>query len=192
MIPPATISQSLRHSAGFSGGPTYEILCQAIGNALVTWLPTVTLTGVTTGVIGAGTVTGTLTFTGLLPAVLAALTGAGLQGQAVQGLATGLVNGLTVLNGLTYLGNSTGVATGTDTTFVTVANTTSLASILQGVHTSLCSAQGGTGSSVPGFYTGIANAIGTIVSTGIGTGVVAPAGPVGPSSSAGTSLSHPV
>lgn len=171
---------------------TFDLFCQAIAIATVTWLPTgVSLTGVTTGVIGAGTVTGTLAFASTPPSVLAAMSG--LTGQNAPALATLLSVGLNSgLAGLTYAGVSTGVAIGTDVSAVTRADPTSLATILRSVHAGLCAALGGSGALSPIFYTAIANGISVAVLMGIGTGVVAPTGPLGPGSSVGTSLSVPV
>lgn len=192
MLPPATIAAALRTSATFPGGPAFNILCQAIANAIVTWLPAgVGLTGVTTGVIGGGTVTGTLAFASTPPPVLAAMSG--LAGQNAPALATLLSVGLNSgLAGLPYAGVSTGVATGTDVSAVTRADPASLATILRTVHAGLCAAQGGSGAQSPVFYTAIANGISVVLFTGIGAGAVAPTGPVGPSSSVGTSISVPV
>jgi hypothetical protein len=196
VIPPTVLAQALRTSAPFPGGVTFDLFCQAIAIATVTWLPTgVSLTGVTTGVIGAGTVTGTLAFTGTPALVLAAI-GTSLTGQNVPALATVLSTGLTTgLVGLTYAGVSVGVATGADTSLVTRADVPTLAQVLRTTHTSLCAAQGGTGSVVPGFYEALASGIVSVIVTGATvppTGVVAPTGPVGPGSSVGTSLSVPV
>ncbi len=192
MLPPTVIAAALRTSAPFPGGPAFDLLCQAIANATVTWLPTgVTLTGVTTGVVGAGTVTGALAFAGTPPLVLAAM--AALPGPNAPALATTLAAGLNSgLAGLTYAGVSTGVGTGTDVSRVVSANIPALAQVLRTAHSALCAAQGGTGSTVPVFYDALAAGIATVVITGTGIGAVAPTGPLGPSSSVGVSASVPV
>jgi hypothetical protein len=191
MIPPATITAALRSSAPFPGGPTFDILCQAIANATVSWLPSVGLTGVTAGVVGAGTVTGVMGFASAPPLVLAAMSG--LTGQNVSALATVLSVGLNSgLAGLPYAGVSAGVATGTDVSVVSRADPTTLAAALRTVHAGLCAAQGGSGAQAPNFYTALANGIVVVVRTGTGAGAVAPSGPMGPSSSVGTSTSAPV
>lgn len=196
MIPPALLAQALRASAPFPGGPAFTILCQAIATAVVTWLPTgVQLVGVTTGVVGVGTVTGTLFFAGT-PAIVLGAIGGTLRGPTAPLLATVLSVGLTTgLAGQTYLGVSAGVGLGTDLSRVIVANPVALAQTLRGVHTSLCASQGGTGSVVPGYYEALAGAIAGVVMTGgtlPPTGVVAPTSPLGPSSSVGTSIAIPV
>ena len=154
------------------------------------------LVGVTTGVIGVGTVTGTLFFAGTPPIVLAAI-GGSLRGQNAPLLATVLSVGLTTgLAGLTYVGVSAGVGVGTDLSRVVSANVPLLSTTLRTTHAAMCAAQGGTGATtVPGFYEAIAGAIGAVVMTGgtlPPTGVVAPTGPLGPSSSVGTSTAIPV
>lgn len=197
MIPPTTISNAIRSSADFPGGPTFDPLCQTIANSLVAWLPTgVTLQGVTAGVIGAGTVTGTLTFAGLTPTVASILSSGGLSGQVsprfAQALTLGLNSGLL---GCTYAGVSTGVASGTDMSHVTSVNTVTLAGTLQVTHASFCAALGGSGALNPLWYTCLASAIGSIILTGVtlpASGIVLPTGPLGPGSSVGTSLSVPV
>lgn len=192
MIPPATIAAALRTSAPFPGGPAFDLLCQAIANATVTWLPTgVTVVGVTTGVVGAGTVTGTLAFAGTPPLVLAAM--AALPGPNAPALATTLAAGLNAgLAGLPYAGVSTGVGTGTDASRVVSANVPALAQVLRTAHSAACAVQGGTGSTVPVFYDALAAGIAAVVITGTGLGAVAPTGPLGPSSSVGVSASVPV
>lgn len=192
MIPPTVLAAALRASAPFPGGPAFDLLCQAIANATVTWLPAgVTLVGVTAGVVGAGTVTGTMTFAGTPSLVLAAM--GALRGQNAPALATALAAGLNAgLVGLSYLGASVGVGTGTDVSRVVSVNALVLAQSLRTTHTALCVAQGGTGSTVPSFYEALAAGIAAVIATGTGVGVVAPTGPLGPSSSVGTSASVPV
>jgi hypothetical protein len=192
VIPPTTLATALRSSAPFPGGPTFDILCQTIASAVTSWLPLgVGLTGVTTGVVGAGTVTGALTFAGLQPTVLAAM--GAFAGPNAPALATVIANGLTAgLSGLPYLGVSAGVGTGTDVSRVSRADPVTLSTTLRTVHAGLCAVQGGTGSTVPGFYEALASGIVAVILTGTGTGAVAPTGPLGPSSSVGTSTSVPV
>jgi hypothetical protein len=196
VLPPATIASALRSAAPFPGGPTFDLFCQAVAQSVTVWLPTgVSLTGVTSGLLGAGTVTGTLAFTSTPALVLAALSGT-YSGPITNLLATVLSVGLnTGLLGLTYTGVSVGVATGLDTSRVISANGTTLAQVLRTTHAGLCAAQSGGGSVVPGFYEALANGIVTVILTGTTippTGVVAPTGPVGVASGVGTSTSIPV
>lgn len=196
MVPASAISSAMQAAAPFPGGPTFSILCQAIANSLVAWLPVgVNLVGVTTGTVGVGTVTGTLIFGGNPGLILTAF-GTTIHGATAAQMATTLFGGLTVgLAGLTYVGPSAGVGLGTDISHVVSANATSLAAVLQTTHSALCLLQGGTGSTVPGYYDALAGAICAIIMTGQTlppTGVVAPSGPLGPSASVGTSTSIPV
>lgn len=192
MIPPVIIATALRTAAPFPGGPAFDLLCQAIANAVTAWLPLgVGITGVTAGVVGAGTVTGAITFAGIQPAVLAAM--GSLPGPNAPALATVISSGITAgLSGLPYLGASVGVGTGTDTSRVTRADPVTLATALRTAHSAACAVQGGTGAQVPAFYEALASGIVTVVLTGTGTGAVAPTSPLGPSSSVGTSTSVPV
>lgn len=196
MLPPTTIAAALRSSAPFPGGPTFDLFCQAVSQAIVGWLPTgVTLTGVTTGVVGAGTVTGTLAFTSTPATVLAAMAGT-FRGQTAPQLATVISVGLnTGLLGLTYSGVSVGVATGLDVSHVVSANPTTLAQTLRSIHSGLCAIQRGTGAQAAGFYEALAAGISTVLLTGLTvppSGVVAPSGPAGSYPGVGTSTSVPV
>lgn len=194
MIPPTVIISALRASATFPGGPTFPIFCQTIANSVTAWLPTgVTVVGVTSGAVGAGTVSGTMLFSGSPALTLAAMSSHGFNGPTSTSLAQVLTLGLnTSLVGLTYAGVSTGVATGTDSSHVTAVNLPSLVTLLQTNHRALCAPLGGTGAQVPGFYTGLAAGIGAIIQTGvtaIPSGIVAPTGPVGVGATVGTSVS---
>ena len=196
MLPPAVIAQAIQAAAPFPGGPTYSVMCQAIALSMVSWLPTgVSLSGVTTGTVGVGGVTGTLVFSGT-PAIVLGFLGPTLIGVNTPLLATALASGLnTGLVGLTYLGVSAGVGLGVDLSRVIAANPVTLATILRGIHTNLCATNGGTGSLVPGFYEALAGAIAGVVLTGgtlPPTGVVFPTGPLGPAPGVGVSNSVPV
>lgn len=190
MIPPVAIASQLRASAIFPGGPTLGPLCMAIAQAVVAWLPTgVTITGVTTGVVGTGTVNGTLAFAANPAAVAQAM---GFTGPNTSGIARMLTLGLNgSLTGSPYQGVSIGVGQGTDVSIVGGPNIPALVGLLQSSHAATCAGLGGTGSLYPGFYQGIANGIAIIVQSGVTLPVaqVTPSGPLGPASSVGTSLS---
>lgn len=191
MIPASVIASQLRASANFPGGQTLGPLCQALAQGIVSWLPSVVIQGATTGVLGAGTVTGTLAFQGQVPLVLSALSG-GLHGQNAQALARMITLGLNgSLTGSPYQGVSTGVGQGTDVSVVTGVAAPALATAIQAAHASICAGLGGSGSLLPAFYTSLAAGIAVIVQTGvtIPVAVVAPTGPLGPASGVGTSLS---
>lgn len=196
MIPAPVLTTALRAAAPFPGGPSFNILCSAMAQALTLWLPSgVTLQGVTSGVTGAGTVNGMLFFSGVPGVVNSTLQGSGLVGtassQMAQVIAAGLNSGL---NGLTYAGASVGVGQGLDQSQVSGVSVPTLAQTLETTHRGLCSAAGGSGSSVPGFYVSMARAIGVVIQTGRTRppgGQVTPTSPLGPSSTLGTSLSVP-
>lgn len=195
MIPPATLAAALRSAAPFPGGPTLDILCQALATAITGWLPTgVALVGVTAGVVGAGTVTGTLVFSGTPAAVLGAM--GAFTGPTASPFSVMLSAGLNAgLAGLPYAGVSVGVGSGTDLSHVVSVNVPALATVLRSTHSAMCGPMGGSGAQVPGFYEALAAGVGVVVLTGgtlPPTGVVAPSGPLGPSSSVGTSTSVPV
>lgn len=195
MIPPTALAAALRSAAPFPGGPTLDILCQALAASIVTWLPTgVALTGVTAGVVGAGTTTGTLVFSGTPAAVLGAM--GAFTGPTSSPLSVMLSAGLNAgLASLPYAGVSVGVGSGTDNSHVVSVNVPALTTILRSTHSAMCASMGGTSAQVPGFYGALAAGVGVVVLTGATippTGVVAPSGPLGPSSSVGTSTSVPV
>ena len=199
MVPASAISASIQGAASFPGGQTWPLLADAIGNAIATWAVVpgnIVIQGVTAGVIGSGTVTGVLTFTGPPTLVVAQMLAGGLTGQTVNQVGTAIGTGLlTSLSGsMTYQGVSVGVAVGTDVSFIASVNSATLSSALQLAHVALTGALGGSGSSLPSFYTAIAAGIAAIIQTGVtlGSGIVAPAGPVGPGSSTGTSISFVV
>lgn len=173
------------------------MLADAIGNAFATWavVPSnVLLQGVSTGVIGAGTVIGTLQLTGGPSLVVAGMTAGGLAGTTVAQVGTAIGAGLvSALSGtLTYQGVSVGVGSGIDVSFVSSVNAATLASALQASHLAQAATLGGSGASLPSFYAAIASGISSLLQTGVtlpGTGVVTPSGALGPSSTTGSSTS---
>lgn len=198
MVPATAISSAIRGAAGFPGGNSWPILCDAIGNAVSTWAVVpgnVTIQGATAGVVGAGTVLGIMQFNGDPATAAAVMQGSGLAGNSASQVATAISAGLlSSLSGtLQYQGVSVGVAQGTDISAVIAVNTATLITQLQASHVALCGAfGGGTGSATPVLYSAIASGIAVILSTGVtlpGSGIVTPAGPLGPASSVGTSIS---
>lgn len=197
MVPASAISSAIQGAASFPGGATWPLLCNAIGNAVSTWAVApgnVLVQGVSTGVVGAGTVTGLLQFSPDPATVSSVIQGAGLAGTTVSQLGTALTLGmLSSLNGsLQYQGVSAGVAQGLDVSLVATVNTATLITALQSAHSALASALGGSGASNAVLYSALAAGIATIFSTGTtlpGTGIVTPAGPLGPASSVGATVS---
>ena len=197
MVPASAIAASIQGSASYPGGQTWALLAQAIGNALSTWAVTpgnILVQGVSTGVVGAGTVTGFMQLTGGPALVVAGMSGGGLTGTTVAQVGTAIGTGLiSSLSGtLTYQGISTGVGSGLDVSFIPSVNSATLASALQLAHVALTAVLNGTGSSLPSFYTAIATGIASLIQTGVtlpGTGIVVPSGPLAPGSSVGTTIS---
>lgn len=194
MILPPSIYSSLKSSADFPGGPSFDLLCQGISIALASWLPLgVSLQGVTTGVIGTGTVQGILVFP-VVPGTAALAIASTLHGPTAPLVARALDTGLaSALSGCPYAGVSAGVSAGVDVSRVATLDLNSLALALRGTHSSLCEAQGGHGAIVPGFYQALARGIGAILQTGVTaspTGLVSPTGITGLLPSVGTSTSR--
>jgi hypothetical protein len=200
LVPASAIALAIRGSATFAGGPTWPLLCDAIGNAVSAWAVVpgnVVLAGVTNGVIGAGTSTGLLVFNASPSLAVAAMTSGGLAGESAsqvgQAIALGLLASLS--GSVPYQGVSVGVSSGVDVSSVTFVNTAALGAALQAAHLSATAALGGSGSRTPVLYTSLASGIAVIIATGttlLGTGVVAPVGPVGPASGVGSSVSAPI
>ena len=152
------------------------------------WIGSVTVNGVTSGTVGSGIVSGTMTFNGLVPSCISAMSG--LTGQNTPAIAQSICIGLNgSLSGTTYTGQSTGVSAGSDQSLVSSANAATLATALEEAHRGICGGLGGTGASVPGFYQGIALAIISVVMTGNGIGSVTPIGESSPVSGIGVSVS---
>jgi hypothetical protein len=198
MVPATAISSSIRSAAGFPGGNSWPLLCDALGNALSTWAVVpgnVTIQGATAGVIGAGTVFGTMQFTGDPSLVIGAMQGGGLSGTTVTSIGSAIGLGLlSSLNGaFQYQGVSVGVGQGTDVSLILGTNVATLTSTLQLAHSAICAGfGGGSGSATPTLYSALAAGIAAMLATGVtvpGTGIVTPAGPLGPALSVGTSLS---
>lgn len=171
----------------FPGSQDLPKIAQAVGLSVPTWirLPTNVLSlGVTTGIAGTGTVTGKAFFvpTGQ---VIAALNGAGLNGQAAQGIGAAVETGLTLaLNtNAQYIGISIGVGVGADATKVSLSNPAPLIPILL----SNLQAVGIAGQQGPQLASGLGTGIAGLVATGFGFGGVA--GIAGGVPGAGTSVS---
>lgn len=173
------------------------MLADSIGNALATWAVVpgnILIQGVSTGVVGSGTVVGTLQFTGPPSLVVAQMLGGGLTGQTVTQVGTAIGTGLlsSLSGSMLYQRVSAGVGQGLDVSFIASVNSATLSSAFQLAHVAITGALGGSGSSLPSFYTAIAAGIAAIIQTGVtlpGSGIVTPAGPLGPASSTGTTIS---
>lgn len=160
-------------------GSSWALLAAAVGQAVQAWaiLPlNVTLTGVVTGTVGGGSVTGKI-FIPPSPLPLPATTlAAGFAGLKAPRIAAGIGIGVsTALNASgAYLGVTVG-ACGADVSKIVFVNPASLTGILIGC----CNANGLNGPQTPLLASGIANGIATmfLTGTGIGTAIGFP-GPV--------------
>lgn len=142
------------------GGISYDLLAQGVSSALIAWgvgqPQNLALTGLATGVSGAGTIF-MLASKIVLPVnvgvVQAGLTGAGMAGPLAGSLAVAMATGLSqaFTSFGQYQGVSAGVAMGTDISKVTVANTATLVGIL----TSTLAAVLGAGPALPMMATGL-------------------------------------
>jgi len=177
--------------ATMPGSQTFPRIAQAVSTAIVKWLPTVTVNGVTAGTAGAGTVQGKMIF---VPAgqIQGGLASAGFVGPTAPMLATTIQNGINASVGTAtqYAGTSAGVSAGTDVSKVSRSSPGAIAApgtLAFHLYISL------TGLLVTGLKTaqlaqGIANGIALYVATGTGVGGVVPVTPA-PASAAGTSIS---
>lgn len=197
MVPASSISLAIQGSATFAGGPTWPLLCNAIGNAVSAWAAApgnILIQGVTNGVVGTGTVTGVLQITGAPSLVASVMIIGGLAGVTAPqvGLAIGLGLISSLSGQLAYTGASIGVGSGTDLSAVTHADAYMLAMAFRLNHAVLAQNLGGTGAHLPAFYDSISVGIASMLMTGVtvpGSGIVAPSGPLGPGSSVGSSIS---
>lgn len=172
-------------------GTDFQRLALLLGVGIYTWaiVPSnIVVQGVTTGAIGAGTVTGKL-FVAPVPATVnGAFAAAGLLGPAGQQMARGIAVGVATAFSANaqYFGASAGVGAGTDISKITVANPATLTA-------AVLAAAPAVGFAGPNLSQ-IAIAVGTGVSALLltGTGVGGVAGPSGPSPSGGTSVSKVV
>ena len=194
---PQQVAASIRAAATFPGGLTWIPLTEAIGAGVVLWATSnpvnLALTGVTTGTLGAGVASGSITVPANVGAVTGAFTSAGIVGPTSGLLATAIAVGVSTsfTASATYTGPSVGVSSGTDLSRISVANPATLIA-------SLSSTFGSTFSSLGGFAgaptqtqlaTAIGNGIALLLQGGVttpGTGIVAPTAPA-PGAGTGTS-----
>lgn len=187
------ITAQILGSATFPGGPTWPMLAQAIGNGVSLWATSnpanLLLQGVTTGVAGAGVVTGNLIVPPNPGAVIAGLTGAGVAGITATQVGTAVAVGVSSAFSASalYTGPSVGVSSGTDISRVAVSNPATLvASLLAAMSTTFASFGGGLGTTTTQIATGLGNGIAALFLLGTGTGIVAPVSPL-PGPATGTS-----
>ena len=127
MANPALISGALLASGlPVFHGLAWPPLCLGIGLAVADWLTdplAVRVAGITSGVIGSGSVDGEIIFPGSTPLYAAAFAGSGILGvQAVDMASTVSLAMVASLSGSRYQGQSIGVSVGTDISNVVFAN----------------------------------------------------------------------
>ena len=171
-------------------GVTWSRIVLGISQGICTWIivpANFALSGVTTGVVGSGTVTGKLYITPVSLPVAASMSASGMIGQDAAKMAHAVGIGLctAITSTGAYQGVSAGVGTGSDISRCSVVNGASLILSISAAF----QASGVTGVVANRLAAGLGPGIATMLQTGItGTGVSA--GPSGPSAAAGTSLSR--
>lgn len=152
-------------------GPSWLLLAQVIGTAVRAWVPgNLVLTGVTSGLAGAGTVTGTFTVPPNPVALTSAVASAGLLGVIAPQMALAVGAGVSAAfsTTATYAGVSAGVGSGSDLSTVAVSNGPALtAAILTAAASANMS-----GVLVPQIASGFGTGIAVLLMGGTGVGVV--------------------
>lgn len=135
VLAPNVTNAILVAGAANLNGPVWGLIAAAVGLSVEQWVRAggVTLTGVTTGTAGGGTVIGTSLFFPPQPlpvnAATAAISILGSTGQyASAAIGIGVANALNASAG--YAGVSIGVGAGTDLSKVTFANPATLTNLL--------------------------------------------------------------
>lgn len=168
-LTPVTFTSAFQSAgAGIFTGVQFPSLCVSLGNAFYTWamIPgNVPVTGVSTGLLGVGTVTGTLALAPNPGLVLSVLKASGLNGVTAPQMAQIISGGLSLaMSTAQYSGPSAGVGVGVDSSSIPAANPFTLATLLAP------SFPGPTG---PLFSNAVANASVALLATTVGVGAVA-------------------
>lgn len=170
-------------------GPTFPLLAQAVGAAVQAWavIPAnLVMTGITVGTAGAGVVNGKISLIPNPPVFVLAMNTSGVLGVTSPRIGTAIAVGIATAftASAQYSGISTGVATGTDTSAVSVANPITLGALLLTNFNAFFGGVGGPTS--PLLASALANAIVTNVQTATGLGIVS--GPASPTGATGVSV----
>lgn len=187
-VNPANIAAQIVAAGPRPGGPAFAQFALAVANGVSAWVAAggVTLTGVSSGLVGAGVVTGKYVVVPNPLPVSAALTGGGVVGVTAPAIAAavGIGVGTALDTDATYVGACGGVSVGADQVVSVYADVTTLTSALSAA----MAGAGMVGPTVPLLAAALATGIAGLVVTGTGTGVVAStvAGPI-PTVSASTS-----
>jgi len=187
-VNPANIAAQIIVAGPKPGGPVLVQLATAVGAGVAAWVAAngVVLAGVSTGLVGAGAVTGKYVVVPNPLPVSAAMAASGIVGVTAPAIAVAVGVGVgTALNiDATYVGACAGVSVGTDQVITVYADIPTLTASLASAMT----ATGMVGPTMPQVAASLAAGIAGLVMTGTGTGVVAStaAGPI-PTVSASTS-----
>jgi len=186
---PTTIAGAIKAAAPELQGPAFGQLALAVGMGVAQWVAVpgnVLVQGVTTGIAGGGTVTGTITVPPNPGAVSGTFASAGLLGpnsaSLIKAIGVGVPAAFTAE--ALYLGASVGVGSGSDISKITVANPTTLIPLI----TSNAASVGLAGPDTTRLAVAIGNGVAALLLAGTGIGAVA--GPGGPVPGAGTSTSR--
>ena len=171
-------------------GVTWSRIVLGVSQGICSWIvlpANLSFTGVCTGVVGSGTVTGKLFITPVSLPVAASMTAGGMIGRDAAAMARSVGVGLCTAIGSSgmYQGIAAGVGTGTDISRVSVCNGSALVLSLAGAF----QAAGITGVLAGRLASGLGPGIATMLQTGL-TGTGACTGPGGPSAAGGTSVSR--
>lgn len=186
-LSPTLITAQIRLAAPKLSGPDWIKLSSSLGKAMYGWIvnpANVQLQGVTTGIVGGGSVpTGKVLVAPLVPAVMGTFVGSKLVGvdsvKIAKATAMGTANAINMAG--EYYGASAGVGVGSDISKVIVANPKTLQAMLQGVF----GASILTGADCIKLAKGVSLGVSSILMTGGGVGGVVGGG--GPIPSGGTS-----
>jgi len=167
-----------RASGGFPfGGSNYDRLAVGIASGVASWgvgqFANLGMIGAATGLAGVGMVLSPTTRIIVPPnpgTVLAALSGAGMNGPLAKSLAVSVALGIAQAfsSAAQYTGPATGVSLGVDVAKVTVANAVTLIGILRGTLGGAL----GNGPALNMMAVGLGNGIATMLLQGTGVGQV--------------------
>lgn len=167
-----TITAAILAADPTLAGPSWLQLAQVLGSGVRAWASTpgcLVLTGVTTGLAGAGTVSGVLAVVPNPAAVTSAVASANLLGVLAPQMGIAVANGVaSAFASAAYAGVSAGVGSGTDVSTVTVSNGPALVAAL----TSAALSANVSGVLVPSLALGFGNGVAAMLLGATGAGVV--------------------
>lgn len=187
-LSPSTISASILSAGSEFTGLTFPSLCNAIGNAVFSWVSipsNYSLSGVTTGVMGAGVVSGKIILVPNIGLIQTAFSGQNILGITAPFLAKAVAIGLSTSFSAygQYVGPSVGVSLGSDSSSVSISNPSTLLPLMI---SSMLGSFGGVGPSASNVAAGLSTGIALLLQTAQGVGTVAGT-PTSPASSVGSS-----